>query len=159
MKRLAPKEGSAAVDKELIRDLAGLLQETGLAEIEIEHEGFRVRVARPTVAASGVPAASAAPAPAARPEVAAVPAAAPERVAHPGTVKSPMVGTAYLAPAPGAQPFVEIGSDIKKGQTILIIEAMKTMNPIPAPSDGRVIDIMVADGQPVEFGEPLMIIE
>ncbi len=159
MKRLAPKEGSPAVDKELIRELADLLQETGLAEIEIEHEGFRVRVARPTITGSGSAAARAAPAPAPRQEAPGEPAAAPDRMPHPGTVKSPMVGTAYRAPAPGAQAFVELGSEIKKGQTILIIEAMKTMNPIPAPRDGRVIEIMVADGQPVEFGEPLMIIE
>ena len=159
MKRLIPKERSAAVDKDVIRDLADLLQETGLAEIEVEHEGFRIRVARPSAVA---PAAALMPAPAlasAPSEPALERPPAPERAVHPGTVKSPMVGTAYRAPAPGAQPFVEVGSEIKKGHTILIIEAMKTMNPIPSPHDGRVIEIMVSDGQPVEFGEPLMIIE
>lgn len=157
MKGLIPKERSAAVDKDLIRDLAALLQETGLAEIEVEHEGFRIRVARPSAAAFAAPA-PAAPAPA-PPAPAGQATLAADRTAHPGIVKSPMVGTAYRAPAPGTQPFVELGSEIKKGQTILIIEAMKTMNPIPSPRDGRLVEVMVTDGQPVEFGEPLMIIE
>ena len=148
------------IDQDLIRELAKLLTETGLTEIEIEQSGLRVRVARhaaPTVA----------PVPAVAPTVPSVgaPVAAPpppgaiDPDKHPGTVTSPMVGTAYLAPEPGARPFVDIGSTVQAGDTLLIIEAMKTMNQIPAPRSGTVIQILVEDGTPVEFGEPLMIIE
>lgn len=157
MKRLMPKAKSA-FDKELIRDLAKLLDETGLGEIEIEQEGLKVRVARPAApaAAASVHApAGAAGAPPPVPE-ARKPA---DAASHPGVVKSPMVGTAYCAPAPGAPPFVEPGGEVKEGQIILIIEAMKTMNQIPAPRSGRVIEILVTDGQPVEYGEPLLVIE
>ena len=150
---------SATVDKELIRELARLLDETGLGEIEIEHENFKVRVARPAVQAAALPAA----APTLPPSGVAPQPAEPRKPAdlatHPGVVKSPMVGTAYCAPAPGAAPFVEPGAEVKQGQIILIIEAMKTMNQIPSPRDGRVVEILVADGQPVEYGEPLLIIE
>lgn len=144
------------VDESIIRGLAELLNETGLSEIEVEQKGLRIRIARNvTVAAavSAAPAAVAAPA-----SVGSAPAGA---VAddHPGTLKSPMVGTAYRAPEPGAAPFVEIGATVKQGQTVLIIEAMKTMNHIPAPRAGTVKAIMVENGQPVEYGEPLMIIE
>jgi acetyl-CoA carboxylase biotin carboxyl carrier protein len=155
-------KGKANTDQALIRDLAELLEETGLSEIEIEREGMRVRVARQvTVAAQ----AYAATAPSATTVAAAAPAAAAPAAAaadpgkHPGAVPSPMVGTAYLAAEPGAAPFVEVGTRVTQGQTILIIEAMKTMNHIPAPKAGVVTAILVDNGQPVEFGEPLAIIE
>jgi acetyl-CoA carboxylase biotin carboxyl carrier protein len=156
-------KGKGNSDQALIRDLAELLEETGLSEIEIEREGMRVRVARQvTVAAAVHPGAvaSAAMAAAAAPAGAAPAAAAvADPGKHPGAVPSPMVGTAYLAPEPSAAPFVEIGARVAQGQTILIIEAMKTMNHIPAPKAGVVTAILVGNGQPVEFGEPLAIIE
>jgi acetyl-CoA carboxylase biotin carboxyl carrier protein len=147
------------VDHALIHELTKLLDETGLTEIEIERDGQRVRVVR-----------GAAPAVAQAPRVASAPPPPPQTVAesvaapldpakHPGVVKSPMVGTAYCAPEPGAKPFVEIGTRVKLGDTLLVIEAMKTMNQIPAPRAGSVIQILFEDGQPVEFGEPLVIIE
>lgn len=138
----------------LVRDLADLLDEKGLTEIEVERGDLRIRVARQisVAAAAGVPLAHA-PAPA----VAA--AASKDPADHPGVVASPMVGTAYLAPEPGAKPFVEIGATVRQGQTVLIVEAMKTMNAIPAPRAGTVREIFVADGQPVEFGEPLLIVD
>ena len=149
-------------DSALIRELALLLDETSLTEIEIERAGLRVRVARNISIAAGVPAGV--------PVSAAVPVAvvATSPVAagaitdfsqHPGVVPSPMVGTAYWAPEPGAKPFIEVGVKVAAGQTLLIIEAMKTMNQIPAPRSGSVVQILVEDGQPVEYGEPLMIIE
>jgi acetyl-CoA carboxylase biotin carboxyl carrier protein len=144
-----------AVDHGVIRDLAKLLDETGLTEIEFERDGMSVRVARhaaPAPAAARQRPAEQAPA-ATAPAPAAVPAL------HPGTVTSPMVGTAYRATEPGARPFVDVGSLVKAGDTLLIIEAMKTMNQIPAPRAGTVIQILVEDGRPVEYGEPLMIIE
>jgi acetyl-CoA carboxylase biotin carboxyl carrier protein len=131
-----------------------------LSEIEIEKDGLRLRVARQLAVAGHVPAATSAVSPAA---LAAAPSAKPALTAdpasHPGTVKSPMVGTAYRAPEPGAAPFIEIGSRVSQGQTLLIIEAMKTMNHIPAPKAGTVTTVLVENGQPVEFGEPLVIIE
>jgi acetyl-CoA carboxylase biotin carboxyl carrier protein len=151
-------KGKASADQALIRDLAELLEETGLSEIEIEREGMRVRVARQVNAVAAptyAPVIAAAPA-AVAPAAAAAPAD-PGR--HPGAVPSPMVGTAYLAPEPTAAPFVEIGTRVAQGQTIMIIEAMKTMNHIPAPRAGVVTAILVGNGQPVEFGEPLAIIE
>jgi acetyl-CoA carboxylase biotin carboxyl carrier protein len=144
-----------SIDKELIRELAELLDETGLTEIEIEREGLRIRVGR-----GGVAAPAPAPvysAPAAMPMPAA--AAAGDLAKHPGAVTSPMVGTAYRGAAPGAAPFVDLGSKVVVGETLLIIEAMKTMNQIPAPRSGTVTQILIEDGQPVEFGEPLVIIE
>ncbi len=146
-------------DREMIRELAELLKETGLSEIELEDDGFRVRVSAGCAqVAATVPAATPAPAPTqAAAEKAA--SAADDHASHPGVVKSPMVGTAYRAPAPGAAPFVEVGAKVKEGQTLLIIEAMKTMNQIPAPRSGVVKAILVEDGQPVEFDEPLMVIE
>ena len=146
-----------AIDHDLIRELARLLEETGLSEIEFEQDGVRVRVARHLSAAP-----SAARAPAV--EVSSVPSSAPQAAPndlakHPGAVTSPMVGTAYVAPEPGAKAFVEIGSRVAEGETLLIIEAMKTMNQIPAPRAGTVTQILIEDGQPVEFGELLMIIE
>lgn len=155
-----PKERQASdrtIDQELIRELAKLLSETGLTEIEIEHNGLRVRVARQ---GNAVPSPVIVPAPAIATTSASVAAATGiDPAKHPGTVTSPMVGTAYLAPEPGAKPFVEIGSTVRGGDTLIIIEAMKTMNQIPAPRDGTVIQILIDDGVPVEFGEPLMIIE
>jgi acetyl-CoA carboxylase biotin carboxyl carrier protein len=155
-------KGKPSVDQELIRELAQLLAETGLTEIEIDREGVRVRVARqaaPTLAvAPAVSGGAAAPPPAA---AAAAEAAAEvaDPAQHPGCVRSPMVGVAYLAPEPSAAPFVTVGSRVTQGQTLLIIEAMKTMNHIPAPKGGVVARILVANSQPVEFGEPLVIIE
>ena len=147
-------------DSALIRELALLLDETSLSEIEIERAGLRLRVARNISVATSVPVAMAAPvapaAPVAGPSAAA---AANDLAKHPGAVPSPMVGTAYWAPEPGAKPFIEVGSRVTAGQTLLIIEAMKTMNQIPSPRAGTVTQILVEDGQPVEFGEPLVIIE
>jgi len=142
------------VDQDLIRELAKLLEETGLSELEIEQEGMRVRVAR---GARNV--AAAIPAPVAHAIAAAAPAPAADAGKHPGAVNSPMVGTAYLAPSPGAKNFVEVGTRVKAGDTVLIIEAMKTMNQIPAPRSGIVTQILVEDGQPVEFGEAMLIVE
>jgi acetyl-CoA carboxylase biotin carboxyl carrier protein len=143
------------IDSDLIDKLAKLLDANNLSEIEVQLGDQRVRVARA--------AAAAAPAPVTQPiVVAAAPAAAApsgDAKRHPGTVTSPMVGTAYRAPEPGARPFVEEGSDVAAGQTLLIVEAMKTMNAIPAPRAGKVMKILIEDGQPVEFGEPLMILE
>jgi acetyl-CoA carboxylase biotin carboxyl carrier protein len=157
-----PDEKSAAKkfspeDSALIRDLALLLDETNLTEIEIERAGLRVRVARNVAIAAAAPA----PAPAVPAQPAAASAAAPvaDIASHPGVVPSPMVGTAYWSPEPGAKPFIEVGSRVSAGQTLLIIEAMKTMNQIPSPRAGTVTQILVEDGQPVEFGEPLVIIE
>ena len=147
-----------AIDHEVIRDLAKLLDETGLTEIEFERDGVSIRIARHAGASA---------APRLRPSETqlavtgvAVPAEATLAPAqHPGVVTSPMVGTAYLAAEPGARPFVEVGSQVKAGDTLMIIEAMKTMNQIPAPRAGTVIQILVEDGRPVEYGEPLMIVE
>jgi len=151
----------SSLDHDMVRELAGLLDETGLTEIEIEQDNFRIRVSRGLNAQSAVTAPPV-PAQAAPPltETKAQPVASPAGPAsHPGAVKSPMVGTAYRASAPNSSPFVEIGSTVKQGQTLLIIEAMKTMNQIPSPRAGTVKEILVEDGQPVEYNEPLMIIE
>jgi acetyl-CoA carboxylase biotin carboxyl carrier protein len=151
-------------DSALIRELALLLDETSLTEIEIERAGLRVRVARNISIAAGIPASLSASASA--PAVMAVPAGVAAAAAadadfskHPGVVPSPMVGTAYWSPEPGAKPFIEVGTRVTAGQTLLIIEAMKTMNQIPSPRAGTVTQILIEDGQPVEFGEPLVIIE
>lgn len=144
---------ASGVDQDLIRQLAALLKETDLSEIEIETDSLKLRVAR-QVGQISIPMATGAYAPAA--------AAAPAPVSdatHPGALTSPMVGTTYLAAEPGAAPFVTIGSTVSVGQTVLIIEAMKTMNHIPATKAGTVTKILVEDGQPVEFGEPLIIVE
>ena len=146
------------VDQQLIRDLAGILNDTNLTEIEVELGDLKVRVSRQAPAAvHAIAAPQAGYAPAAQPAAsAAAPAAAdPSKNAVP----SPMVGTAYWAPEPGAKPFIEVGSKVSVGQTLLIIEAMKTMNQIPSPRAGTVTQILVEDGQPVEYGEPLVIIE
>ena len=147
-------------EQDLIRELAKLLDETKLTEIEVEREGLRVRVARQSVThlvAGGGAVASAAPG---IPSPAAiVPAVVLDHAKHPGVVSSPMVGTAYRASEPSAKPFVDVGSVVKAGDTLLIIEAMKTMNQIPAPRAGTVTQILFEDGNPVEYGEPLMIVE
>jgi len=146
---------TSTIDQELIRQLAMLLTETDLSEIEVEHADLRIRVARNLMAA---PAAVQIAAPVAAP-VAVAPVAEVSHAAHPGVVPSPMVGTAYRSPEPGARTFIEVGDSVKEGQTLLIVEAMKTMNQIPAPRSGTVKAIFVTDGQPVEYGEPLLIIE
>ena len=144
-------------DDKLIRKLAALLDETGLSEIEYEAGGQRIRVGRNTAAAF------AAPAPAPAPAAASAPAAerregAAEAVPQNASV-SPMVGTVYVASEPGSEPFVKVGDQVQQGQTLLIIEAMKVMNPLTSPRAGKVTQIMVRDGQPVEFGEPLIVVE
>jgi acetyl-CoA carboxylase biotin carboxyl carrier protein len=148
---------SSSQDADLIRELADLLSETGLTEIEIERKDIRVRVVRGLAPAPAVMSA---------PPAAASPASSPEAAssgsataAHPGTVISPMVGTVYRAPEPGADNFVEVGATVSEGQTVMIVEAMKTMNHIPSPRSGTITQILVEDGQPVEFGEPLVVIE
>jgi acetyl-CoA carboxylase biotin carboxyl carrier protein len=150
-------KSSRPFDQDLIRELAALLVETGLSEIEVEQNDLRIRVARNVTTHAAGPAEMQSPAIAAGAERVQTPPLEPAK--HPGTVPSPMVGTAYRAPEPGAAPFIDVGASVREGQTLLIIEAMKTMNPITAPRSGTVLAIMVEDGQPVEFGEPLLIIE
>ena len=146
-------------EQDLIRELAKLLDETGLTEIEVEREGLRVRIARQAVThVVAAPGGHVPPIPAAAPAP-AIPLDTADFTKHPGVVASPMVGTAYRAPEPTAKPFVDIGSVVKAGDTLLIVEAMKTMNQIPAPRAGTVTQILFEDGHPVEYGEPLMIIE
>jgi len=153
-------EKKKGIDKDLIRDLAALLKETDLTEIEIEDDDLRVRVARSAPAQPTViyePERSQSSRSAA--EKSAEPASRIDPVRHPGCVPSPMVGTVFRAPEPNAKPFVEVGDQVRVGQTILIVEAMKHMNEVAAPHAGRVTEILVEDGQPVEYGEPLMIVE
>jgi acetyl-CoA carboxylase biotin carboxyl carrier protein len=150
---------SRSEDSALIRELALLLDETNLTEIEIERAGLRVRVARNISITASVPASAQAIAIPAAAAASAAPASATDVSAHPGVVPSPMVGTVYWASEPGAKPFIEVGSRVSVGETLLVIEAMKTMNQIPSPRAGTVTQILVEDGQPVEFGEPLVIIE
>lgn len=152
------------IDQDLIRDLAHLLDETALTEIEVEQSGLRVRVVRQVYGAAQMssvfPITASGSAPLAQPVLPnESPVHAVDPAKHPGLVVSPMVGTIYRSPEPGAKPFVDIGSQVKAGDTLLIIEAMKTMNQIPAPKGGTVTQILVENGQPVEFGEPLMILE
>jgi acetyl-CoA carboxylase biotin carboxyl carrier protein len=147
------KDGPSSIDADAIRALAELLTETNLTEIEIESGGGRIRVSRaangghyfaaPTAAAGAAPSAT---------------EAAKPTGPHPGAVPSPMVGTVYIASQPGAPPFVKVGDSVKEGDTLLIVEAMKTMNPITAPRAGKVIEICVTDTQPVEFGQTLVVI-
>jgi acetyl-CoA carboxylase biotin carboxyl carrier protein len=141
------------LDVDAVRQLAAILDETGLTEIEVESDEQRIRVARKPATQEAVVAAPAAPA--------AVPVAAPVTASNVpnNAVSSPMVGTVYVSPEPGAAPFVRAGDTVHEGQTILIIEAMKVMNTIPAPRGGTVRDVFISDGQPVEFGEPLLVIE
>jgi len=158
---------SSQVDQELIRSIAELLNDADLAEIEIEKDDFRVRITRswpseaPQYMAAPVPAVAAPAAPAAVSVVEAAPTAKQENdiASNPGTLTSPMVGTTYLSPEPDTSPFVTIGSKVSEGQTVLIVEAMKTMNQIPAHRSGIIVKILVDDSQPVEYGEPLVIIE
>lgn len=149
------------IDARLVRRLAAILNDTGLTEIEIERGDLRIKVARNPGPAAAPPIYAAAPQPPAAPAGAAA-AVAPPRQVEPeiegDVVKSPMVGTVYLQPEPGVPPFVRVGDMVQEGQTLLIVEAMKTMNPIPAPRAGRVAAILVGDAQPVEFGEPLAVI-
>ncbi len=156
-----------SIDARLVRKLADILKDTGLSEIEVEHAGLKIRVARElTVAAAPTqyvqaPAAQAyAPAPAAAAPAVEAPAAPVAAARAAGDiVKSPMVGTVYMSPQPGADAFIKVGDTVAAGQTLLIVEAMKTMNPIAATKAGKVVEILVADAQPVEFGEPLVIVE
>lgn len=150
---------SSVIDKETIRALADILNETDLTDIEVEHGDLRIRVSRKVTVQAAATVMQAAPAAAPAP-VAAVVAAEPTKAElSKNAVPSPMVGTAYLAPAPGARNFIEVGTQVKEGQTLLIIEAMKTMNQIAAPRAGTVKAILIEDAQPVEFGEPLVVIE
>jgi acetyl-CoA carboxylase biotin carboxyl carrier protein len=140
------------LDPALIAELSRLLEANNLTEIEVQHGSQRVRVSRGGTVVAAAPVIAAA---------AAAPAAATARdlARHPGVVNSPMVGTAYRSPEPGAKPFIEEGTQVAAGQTLLIVEAMKTMNAIPAPRAGKVTKVLIEDGQPVEFGEPLLILE
>jgi acetyl-CoA carboxylase biotin carboxyl carrier protein len=153
---MTDRSGVLQVDLKLVRQLAELLDETKLSEIEVEDAGRKIRVVRNLTVT-----ATAAAAPTTAPTVTAMPAPAPAAPVgdHPGTVKSPMVGTAYLTPDPEAPPFVKVGGSVKEGDTILIIEAMKVMNPIVSPRAGKVTQILVGSGQPVEFDQPLVVIE
>ena len=149
---------NSGIDQTLIRDLAGILNETDLTEIEVEQGELRIRVSRQGTQYMAAPQMYAAPAQASSLAQAPVaPTAA--AVSNANSVPSPMVGTVYFSAAPGAAPFIEVGTKVKEGQTILIIEAMKTMNQIPAPRSGTVTAILVEDAQPVEYGEPLIVIE
>jgi acetyl-CoA carboxylase biotin carboxyl carrier protein len=154
------KSGGMNIDTALVRELAELLNETGLTEIEVEDDDRKIRVSRGAVAAAA-PVYAAAPAAAAPAPAAAAPAAAPEPAAGPdmaNAVKSPMVGTCYLTPEPGAAPFIAVGKPVKEGDTLLIVEAMKVMNPITAPRSGTVTAILIDNAQPVEFDQPLVVI-
>jgi len=160
----APKAASS--DSAFIRELAQLLNETNLTEIEVDRDGLHVRVAREIHMTASAPAYAPPPVAVAAPSAAPTPVAAapaapagPDYSKHPGVVPSPMVGTAYVSPEPGKPPFVSVGTKVTTGQTLMIIEAMKTMNQIPAPRDGTVTQILIEDGAPVEYGEPLVIIE
>jgi acetyl-CoA carboxylase biotin carboxyl carrier protein len=152
----SPKASADPIDARMVRKLAEILTETGLTEIEVEHHDLKIRVARNVTVHAQVAAPAFAPAPQA-PAAAGAEAAAP--APRGDAVNSPMVGTVYLQPQPGADPFVKIGDTVQAGQTLMIVEAMKTMNPIPAPKGGKVVEILVEDGQPVEFGEPLIVLE
>jgi acetyl-CoA carboxylase biotin carboxyl carrier protein len=144
------------IDQDLIRELANLLKEADLSEIEVEQDNLRIRVARGVGGGAVQTVSNPVSAPAQTPPAEAEPR---DLANDPGAVPSPMVGTAYLSPAPGAKQFVTVGESVKEGQTVLIVEAMKTMNQIAAPRSGKVTAILVDDGQPVEFGEPLLILE
>ena len=158
------KKNVGDIDAALVRQLADILNETDLTEVEVERGDLRIRVAREVTVNAAPVQYAAAPAPIAAPAAAATPVSMPSDpatiVARAGEeVKSPMVGTAYLQASPEAPPFVQPGDKVKKGQTLLIVEAMKTMNPIQSPRDGVVKEVLVGDAQPVEFGEPLVLLE
>ncbi|MGF9692567.1 acetyl-CoA carboxylase biotin carboxyl carrier protein [Rhizobium sp. 0TCS1.26] len=152
-------ENKTGIDKGLIRDLANILNDTDLTEIEVEQDDVRIRVSRTITAPQYVQAAPQAMTYAAPAAAAPAAPAVEAKKDRSNALAAPMVGTAYLSPAPGARPFIEVGATVKEGQTLLIIEAMKTMNQIPAPRSGKVTEIIVEDGQPVEYGEPLVVIE
>src|SRR5450432_980358 len=156
-----PKAPDDLFDARLVRELAAILNETGLSEIEVEREGLKVKVAKTLTAAAvayaPAPAAPLAPAPAG-PSAAGGSGAAAEPARLGDVVKSPMVGTVYLQPQPGSPPFASVGDEVSEGQTLLLVEAMKTMNPITAPRAGKIVEFLVADAQPVEYGEPLLVI-
>ncbi len=153
------EDRSRGVDIELIRELASVLDDTGLTEIEIGEGERRIRIARTAAAAPAAWAPPAPPAPAAEPAAAADDAEAVPDASHPGAVTSPMVGVVYRAAEPGAEPFISVGDTVSEGQTLFIVEAMKTMNPIRAPRGGRVARILAENGAPVEYGEVLLILE
>ena len=159
-KVVAPAASGLAIDTAAIRDLAKILDETGLTEITWVQGTIQIKVARGITGQVAVQHQQSGAVPAPGAAATPVPAAPPaDPAAHPGAVKSPMVGTAYVAAEPGAASFVKVGDTVRQGQTVLIIEAMKTMNPIPAPKSGRVAEILIGDKQPVEFGQVLMVIE
>ncbi|WP_312166222.1 acetyl-CoA carboxylase biotin carboxyl carrier protein [Phenylobacterium sp.] len=156
----SPKAPADPIDARLVRKLADILTETGLSEIEVEHNDLKIRVAKTLTVAQAPVQYAHAPAPVAAAPVVAAGEAAPAAAERKGdVVNSPMVGTVYLQPQPDAPPFVKVGDTVTAGQTLLIVEAMKTMNPIPAPRGGKIVEIIVQDAQPVEFGEPLIVIE
>lgn len=151
--RISPKKDGESSTADAVRELAGLLEETGLTEIEVEQDGVRLRVSRAVqtvVGHAGVAPVAAAPA--------AAPAAEAPKGPPAGAVPSPMVGTVYVAPEPGKPPFVKVGDTVKEGDTLFIVEAMKTMNPILAPRSGSIKEVCVSDAQPVEFGQTLLVI-
>jgi acetyl-CoA carboxylase biotin carboxyl carrier protein len=149
----SPKPPEGPFDARLVRELAAILDETGLTEIEVARGDLKIRVAKTAASATLFASSPPAGAPAATPRPAAEPARAGD------VVKSPMVGTIYLQAQPGAEPFIRVGDTVEEGQTLLLVEAMKTMNPITAPRAGRIVELLVGDAQPVEFGEPLVVIE
>ena len=156
----APKAPADPFDARIVRKLADILNDTGLSEIEVEHGALKIRVARTLTAQATVYAAAPQLAPAPAAAAPAPAAAAPAEPVRTGDIiKSPMVGTVYLQPSPGAEPFAKVGDTVAEGQTLLLIEAMKTMNPIVAPRAGKIVEFIVGDTQPVEFGEPLVVIE
>lgn len=156
------KSSSRSLEADWIRELANILQDTGLTEIEVEKQDMKLRVARQITQSAVISQPAAAPAPVATAPAPAATSMVPETESKPaaaaGSVKSPMVGTVYLCPSPGSPQFVKVGDQVTEGQTIMIVEAMKTMNPITAPHSGKVTDILVGDSQPVEFDEPLLVI-
>lgn len=147
-----------SIDQDLIRDLAAILNDTNLSEIEVEQDDLRIRVSRQATVIQAAPMLAPPQAVAAAPAASAAPAK-PAGADNQNAVPSPMVGTAYAAPSPEAKPFIEVGQSVREGQTLLIIEAMKTMNQIPSPRSGTVMAILFRDAQPVEYGEPLVVIE
>ena len=152
---------SAGIDPEMVKELAAILRDSGLTEIEVQHGDLKLRLSRAAIIQAGPPAHPVAghPPPAASAAAPAAPQAQEDLRHHPGAVTSPMVGTAYRRPSPEAKPFVEVGSVVKQGERIMLVEAMKTFNDIVAPRAGKVTAILVEDGQPVEYGEPLLVIE
>jgi len=163
---MSDKKSSSGVDADLVRELAKVLSDEGLTEIEVEHGELRLRLARTQpfaqhmpIAYAPAPSPVATSAPAAAPVAAAAPAAAKDHRDDKLAVTSPMVGTAYLSPEPGANVFIKVGDTVAEGQTLLIVEAMKTFNPIVAPRSGKIVEIIVGDSQPVEYGQALLLLE